>query len=159
MSALYDTLRQMIRRELASHRFAEIGTVQAVYPSDPGPYSADVVLRGTELVLRHVWEGGADAVAPERVAALHATLADHMAQRGRELADPNADAVKQQLRANTEEALAAGAFGVPSFVVDDKLFWGLDGLPMLKACLQGDAWFDSPNWDSAASVQVGVRRV
>ena len=30
MSALYDTLRQMIRRELASHRFAEIGTVQAV---------------------------------------------------------------------------------------------------------------------------------
>ena len=54
MSALYDTLRQMIRRELASHRFAEIGTVQAVYPSDPGPYSADVVLRGTELVLRHV---------------------------------------------------------------------------------------------------------
>jgi 2-hydroxychromene-2-carboxylate isomerase len=82
-----------------------------------------------------------------------------MAQRGRELADPNADAVKQQLRANTEEALAAGAFGVPSFVVDDKLFWGLDGLPMLKACLQGDAWFDGPGWDSAASVQVGVRRV
>ncbi len=54
MSALYDTLRQMIRRELASHRFAEIGTVQAVHPADPGAYSADVVLRGTELVLRHV---------------------------------------------------------------------------------------------------------
>lgn len=124
-------------------------------PDAPGQVNRYVA----ELVLRHVWEGGADAVAPERVAALHATLADHMAQRGRELADPNADAVKQQLRANTEEALAAGAFGVPSFVVDDKLFWGLDGLPMLKACLQGDAWFDGPGWDSAASVQVGVRRV
>lgn len=54
MSELYDTLRQLIRRELASHRFAEIGSVQAVYPSDPGPYSADVVLRSTDLVLRHV---------------------------------------------------------------------------------------------------------
>ena len=67
--------------------------------------------------------------------------------------------VRTTLLSHVKEALAAGAFGVPSFVVDDKLFWGLDGLPMLKACLQGDAWFDSPNWDSAASVQVGVRRV
>ena len=89
-----------------------------------------------ELVLRHVGKAGR-CRGPERVAALHATLADHMAQRGRELADPNADAVKQQLRTNTEEALAAGAFRRAIFVVDDKLFWGLDGLPMLKACLQG----------------------
>jgi 2-hydroxychromene-2-carboxylate isomerase len=112
----------------------------------------------TEQVLRHVWEGGADAVAPERLAALQALLASHTAQRGRELADPAGDPVKQQLRNNTEEALAAGAFGVPTCVVDGKLFWGLDGLPMLKACLQGDAWFDGPGWNGVAEVPVGTRR-
>lgn len=56
MSALYDTIQQMIRRELASRRQTEIGIVQAVFPasSGGGAYSADVVLRDTELVLRQV---------------------------------------------------------------------------------------------------------
>lgn len=56
MSELYDTIQQMIRRELASRRQAEIGTVQAVFAaaSDATAYSADVVLRDTDLVLRHV---------------------------------------------------------------------------------------------------------
>jgi phage baseplate assembly protein gpV len=54
MSELYDTLRQLIRHELATLRFAETGTVQAVYPAAPRAYSADVVLRGTELLLRSV---------------------------------------------------------------------------------------------------------
>ena len=123
-------------------------------PDAPGQTNRYV----TEQVLRHVWEGGADAVAPDRLAALQATLASHMAQRGRELADPASDAVKQQLRANTEEALAAGAFGVPTCVVDGKLFWGLDGLPMLQAYLTGDAWFDGKGWTGVADVPVGTRR-
>jgi 2-hydroxychromene-2-carboxylate isomerase len=57
-----------------------------------------------ELVLRHVWEGGGDATSPDRLAALQDTLAQHMALRGSEMADPNGEAVKHQLRANTEEA-------------------------------------------------------
>ncbi len=54
MSELYDTLQKLIRQELRARRFAEMGTVQAVYPTDPGNYDADVVLHATELVLRHV---------------------------------------------------------------------------------------------------------
>lgn len=123
-------------------------------PDAPGQTNRYV----TEQVLRHVWEGGTDAVSPERLATLHATLVSHMAARGSELADPNGEAVKQQLRANTEEALAAGAFGVPTCVVDGKLFWGLDGLPMLRAYLQGDAWFQGDGWNGVANVQVGVSR-
>jgi 2-hydroxychromene-2-carboxylate isomerase len=123
-------------------------------PDAPGQTNRYV----TEQVLRHVWEGGADAVAPERLAALQASLASHMTQRGHQLADTASDAIKQQLRVNTEEALAAGAFGVPTCVVDGKLFWGLDGLPMLKACLQGDAWFDGPGWNGVADVSVGISR-
>jgi 2-hydroxychromene-2-carboxylate isomerase len=38
--------------------------------------------------------------------------------------------IKQQLRANTERATAAGVFGVPTLVVDDMLFWGRDSTQM-----------------------------
>lgn len=54
MNDLYDTLQKLIRQELRFHRFAEMGKVQAVYPSDPGNYDADVILHSTDLVLRHV---------------------------------------------------------------------------------------------------------
>ena len=54
MTELYDTLQKMIRHELDTRRFAELGQVQAVYPADPDNYDADVVLRDAQLVLRHV---------------------------------------------------------------------------------------------------------
>jgi 2-hydroxychromene-2-carboxylate isomerase len=112
----------------------------------------------TETVLRYVWAEGGDPSDPKRLAALATQLADHLQQRGQPFADPNGDAVRQLLRANTAQALAAGAFGVPSFVVNDRLFWGLDSLPMLRAYLEGDAWFHGPDWDSPAHTPVGVVR-
>jgi len=73
----------------------------------------------------------------------------------RDLAD---ESVKVDLRANTEEAIARGVFGVPTFCVDDKLFWGFDALPMLRAWLEGDAWFQGPDWDAPTQLPVGVSR-
>jgi len=35
---------------------------------------------------------------------------------------------KQQLRSQTEQAVSAGIFGAPSFIVDGELFWGNDRL-------------------------------
>jgi len=66
--------------------------------------------------------------------------------------------VRQRLRANTDEALAAGLFGVPTITVDGRVFWGQDALPMLRAWLDGDAWFDGPEWDAAARRPAGVVR-
>ena len=40
-------------------------------------------------------------------------------------------------------------FGVPTFAVDGRLFWGFDALPMLRAYLRGDPWFDA-QWSAAA---------
>ena len=62
--------------------------------------------------------------------------------------DANSAVPKALLRANTEAAQAAGVFGVPAFAVDGKVFWGLDALPMLRAYLEGDAWFSGPDWDT-----------
>ena len=103
-------------------------------------------------VLRHVWQGGRDALDPERLAALAAELAEQI----RPGQDVNSAEPKALLRANTEAAQAAGVFGVPAFVVDGKVFWGLDSLPMLRAYLEGDGWFGGPDWDAAPRTPSGL---
>ena len=65
---------------------------------------------------------------------------------------------KQQLRTHTDAAIAAGVFGVPTFEVDGRLFWGQDALPMLRAYLDGDTWFESGAWEAASRVGAGVVR-
>lgn len=103
-----------------------------------------------EQVLRHVWDGGADAGDPARLAELRARLAP-----ARDPADAD---VKAALREATDTAIAAGVFGVPSFVVDGRLFFGMDALDMLAAFLRGDAWFDGRAWDDAGAPRPGVTR-
>lgn len=98
-------------------------------------------------ILRHVWQGGHDALDPARLDALRAALAEQL--RG----DP--EQAKQLLRANTDAAAARGVFGVPAFEADGRLFWGHDSLPMLRASLLGDAWF-AQHWEAAASVEQGL---
>lgn len=46
--------------------------------------------------------------------------------------------IRQQLKAQTLGLLDRGAWGVPSLVVDDLLFYGHDRLPLLKAYLAGE---------------------
>ena len=121
---------------------------QALACSDDGFVNRFVA--GT--VLRHVWQGGCDALDPERLAALVAELAEQI----RPGQDVNSAEPKALLRANTEAAQAAGVFGVPAFVVDGKVFWGLDALSMLRGYLEGDAWFDGPDWDAAPRTPSGL---
>jgi 2-hydroxychromene-2-carboxylate isomerase len=44
-------------------------------------------------------------------------------------------AIKDQLRANTDEAVARGAFGAPTFLVGEQLFWGNDRLLFVERAL------------------------
>ena len=104
----------------------------------------------TEQLFRHVWCGGADAADPQRLLDLTALLAPAR--------DPQSDAVKSELRAHTDAALARGLFGVPTIEVDGRLFWGHDALPMLRSYLDGDAWFTAGAWDSVTAIPAGVNR-
>jgi len=76
----------------------------------------------------------------------------------------NADAlcsapeVKAELRANGEAAIAAGVFGVPTFVADGELFWGVDATPMLFAYLEDPALFDDPEMQRVAHLPAAVQR-
>ena len=103
-----------------------------------------------ETIFRHVWQTGLEAADAQRVLSLVEQLAP---QR-----DVNSAEVKAQLTAHSDAAIAQGVFGVPTMVVDDKLFWGLDALPMLRAFLLGEAWFDEPHWEAAAQMLSGASR-
>ena len=54
---------------------------------------------------------------------------------------------------------SSGLFGVPTLAVDDKLFWGFDGLPMLRGWLEEDPWFRSGIWETAAALPAGTTRL
>ncbi len=144
---LWQAQRHGVELQLpASHPFNPLGLLRLAVACDargePNRYVC-------ETLFRHVWRGGAEAADPARFDVLVAQL------------DPlrvvNSDEVKAQLKAHTDEAIGLGVFGVPTFAVDDKLFWGFDALPMLQAYLSGDPWFDD-GWRAAASVAQGLRR-
>ncbi len=115
-------------------------------PADP----ASANRYACETILRHVWQGGAEAADEERLAALTARLApqQHL----------SADDAKALLKKNTDEAIALNVFGVPAMHVDGKIFWGFDALPMLREYLLGNAWFEGEGWNSVSQVAVGITR-
>jgi 2-hydroxychromene-2-carboxylate isomerase len=131
----------------ASHPFNSLGLLRLATACDAAGEPNRFVC---EKIFRHVWCSGLEAADTERLAALSADLAPS--------ADVGSDEVKKLLKNNTDEALALNLFGVPSFVVDGQVFWGNDAMPMLRAYLQGDPWFQSPEWTSVAQLPVGIQR-
>jgi 2-hydroxychromene-2-carboxylate isomerase len=67
-------------------------------------------------------------------------VADACGMDGAALADmAQSQPVKDRLRANTDEAIARGAFGSPSIFVDgEHMYFGNDQLPLVRARLLGD---------------------
>ena len=47
-------------------------------------------------------------------------------------------AAKERLRRNTDEALARGAFGVPTLFVDGEMFFGFDSFSEIEAFVRGE---------------------
>jgi 2-hydroxychromene-2-carboxylate isomerase len=66
--------------------------------------------------------------------------------------------VKIILRTNGEQAIAAGVFGVPTAVVSGKCFWGVDATDMLIAFLEHHPFFNSPEYQRAQTLPIGVQR-
>jgi 2-hydroxychromene-2-carboxylate isomerase len=81
-----------------------------------------------------VWAGGGGVTERERVAEVAKAVG--LAETA--LAEAESAPGKERVRRQTEEALQAGAFGVPTMVVDGELFFGLDSLPHLERWLRGE---------------------
>ncbi len=84
----------------------------------------DVVRR----IFDAIWTTGGDASDPVQFAA----LVKDLGVRHEDLARTE---IKDKLKANTDEAVRRGVFGVPTFDVDGELFWGADSIEFLNAYL------------------------
>lgn len=85
----------------------------------------------------HVWGRGQDGEAPESLAALAATLGidDAAAATGK-------PAIKARLRANTDEAIERGVYGIPTIAMDGRTFWGAEMFDLLLAWLGDPSLLD-----------------
>jgi 2-hydroxychromene-2-carboxylate isomerase len=128
----------------------------AQHPFNPLPLLRLCIALGatdavTHRLFRYVWCEGflpTDAAAWENLLLqLHVTPS---------MLD--APQVKQQLRDNGERAIAAQVFGVPTAVVDNRCFWGVDSTEMLLAWLRGDPFFHSTLFESAQQLPPGIQR-
>ena len=84
-------------------------------------------------IFRAVW-------AQERNIADDKTLADILQEGGlnaERLEQSHSPSVQERYEANTAQAIAAGVFGAPSYVIDGEIFWGQDRLDFVERKLGG----------------------
>lgn len=90
---------------------------------------------------------------PEGIEAIAALLG--IPDPGAAMADPK---IKATLRANTEQAISQGVFGVPAFVIDGQLFWGGDATEMMLDYVENPALFKTPEMKRISDMPMGVER-
>jgi 2-hydroxychromene-2-carboxylate isomerase len=69
-----------------------------------------------------------------------------------------APATKAALRANTDAAIAAGVYGVPTLAIEGRLFWGNDAHGFALQALQDPALLSDPEMERVAQLPVGIHR-
>ena len=89
-----------------------------------------VFRRYHDAVFERFWKRELDI---EDVAVIAAVLAESGADGA--ASPPTRRTGRDEVAAISRAAEAKGVFGVPSFVVDDELFWGREHLPDIRAML------------------------
>jgi len=115
----------------SSHPFNPLLALRAASLEMP----AEPKRRLIDALYAAVWADGQGVETPEKVAAI-ATRAgldgEDVVRRASERE------AKDRLRKQTDDAIAAGVFGVPTMFADGEMFWGLDSLPHLGRHLEGE---------------------
>lgn len=98
------------------------------------PMSEEVRRELVGALFRAVWSGQQHVSDP----AVVARIADGVGLDGAAaVAAAQGAEAKARLRRQTDDAIAAGVFGVPMAAVEGELFWGYDDLPYLERFLAG----------------------
>ena len=74
---------------------------------------------------RAIWEQGQDLSKEDALRQL-------LSRAEIDPAQVEGDEIKNRLRANVDEAVSRGAFGLPTFFVDGEMFWGNDRLDFVE---------------------------
>ena len=139
-----------------AHRHSIPMQLPAQHPFNPLPLLRLCIAKQNDhavvdRLFRYVWQEGH---LPSEEHAWQALLNElQITQAEIETAE-----VKDSLRRHGDLAIAAGVFGVPTAVVNQQCFWGVDATDMLIAYLQQDAFFSTAAFQGAQNLPVGIQR-
>lgn len=109
--------------------------------------------QSVETVFDAIFKQGGDIRDPRVIEELACSLG--IADASGAVNDP---AIKQRLRDNTDWAITRGVFGVPTLVIGDESFWGLDGMDMALDYLRHPDLFNDSEMRRLDHMPVGARR-
>jgi 2-hydroxychromene-2-carboxylate isomerase len=140
-----DTPAKQAYEMLEFNRFIAANSLDKFVMNPGFPINSLAIMRGavaaqhmeqfmpyTEAMFAAMWEEKAnlaDAVVVRDVIAAAGLDADAL------ITLSQTDAIKAELVANTDAAVARGAFGIPTFYVGAEMFWGKERLSQLEAAL------------------------
>ncbi len=104
-------------------------------------------------IFRSIWAEGSRPDDPDCWTTLVERLDAFDASK--RIAGPD---VKSALRANTEEAIALGVFGVPTIAAEGELFWGYDTTDMAAAYIEDPLAFEDNEMRRLDTLPIGVER-
>src|SRR5262245_36033413 len=128
------------------------------HPFNPLPLlrlaiACDCTAEAVHRIFRFVWRDGRLPDLPIE----WAELVHDLGVRDAESLIASAE-VKDQLRRNTDEAIARGVFGVPTLALNDALFWGADATQMAADYAAAGCRFSDPEYARVAELPVGAER-
>jgi len=138
----------------AFHPFKPLASLRATGVPAAEPKQREFI----DALFRAVWVEGRHVGEPEVVAEIAREVgldADAV------MAESTAESAKARLRRDTNAAIAAGVFGVPTMCVAGELFWGYDDLPYLEKHLAGEDPLDpedAARWEQAPRASAKRRR-
>ncbi|MFI8719302.1 2-hydroxychromene-2-carboxylate isomerase [Stenotrophomonas sp. NPDC077464] len=115
--------------------------------------AADATPAAVDILFNWIWRDGRAGDTPAALALPGAML--DVADVAAAVAAPS---VKEQLRQNTEAAIAAGVFGVPTLSIGGELFWGNDSHALMAAVLADPGLLRQPEWERVLALPVAVER-
>lgn len=127
-----------------AHPFNPIAALRLCIAAGSTPQAVDAIFSW-------IWARGNAGDSVEALAPLAASL-------GIDIDAINDEATKLALRANTDAALAAGVFGVPTLGFDGQLFWGNDTHEFALAALRDPAVMADAEMQRLTALPVGVSR-
>ncbi len=128
------------------HPFRSLDTLRLITALDGDPSAI-------RTAFDFIWAEGRDPSEPSERTA----LCDRLGL-------PDLDALiaerhaKARLHARTDAAIAAGVFGVPTLMIGDALFWGLDAMPMGEATLDDPGLLARGEMARLPGLPAGVQR-
>ncbi len=127
-----------------THPFNPIAALRLCIAAGSTPQAIDAIFNW-------IWARGEPGDSVAALVPLAASL-------GIDAASIDDDATKLALRANTDAALAAGVFGVPTLAFAEHLFWGNDTHGFALAALNDPALMADAEMQRLNALPVGVTR-